>query len=397
MKRKSIFICLIFALVFSFSVTNVHATNFSKDEDKYIKLCSSSNLTKDKESVCREFNDYLKDKNSSIAQDINDQQDDLKDTKNTLKSLNKKIDKLEDHITKLEKEIDYVQKNISKLQVQIKKKNTLIGKRMYSMQDVYNSDAFITYVFRAQSIKDIFSRIASLNQLTDYEEELAKGLKEDRNDLKKQEETLSDSQAALTREKRKTKKLQQKAVKLKAAQELKLAKTKDEKTKLTAAQAKIDAALDAMIARDQTSTVNYTGGVGKGSEVGKEICKKALSKLGKRYWWSKTGPDYFDCSGLVYWAHNAAGVPISRQSAAGYSQSGVPVSKASLSAGDIITFSYGSGVAHVGIYLGNGYFVHASGKGSGTVGQDPNQCVKVATLAGRWQGYVFNYRRLYQH
>ena len=153
MKRKSIFICLIFALVFSFSVTNVHATNFSKDEDKYIKLCSSSNLTKDKESVCREFNDYLKDKNSSIAQDINDQQDDLKDTKNTLKSLNKKIDKLEDHITKLEKEIDYVQKNISKLQVQIKKKNTLIGKRMYSMQDVYNSDAFITYVFRAQSIK----------------------------------------------------------------------------------------------------------------------------------------------------------------------------------------------------------------------------------------------------
>jgi cell wall-associated NlpC family hydrolase len=381
--------------VFSFSVTNVHAEDFSKNEDKYITLCSSSNLTKDKESVCRKFNDYLKNKNSSIAQSITDQQDDLATTKNQLKSLDKKINELEDRITKLEKEISYVQKNISKLQTQIKKKNQLIGERMYSMQDVYNSEAFITYVFRAQSVKDVFSRIASLTQLTDYEEELAKGLKEDQRDLKEQEDTLSNSQAALTREKRKTKSLQKKAVKLKAEQELKLAKTKNEKTKLTAAQAKIDAALDAMIARDSTSTVDYTGGVGKGSETGKKICEAALSKLGKRYWWGKTGPDYFDCSGLVYWAHNAAGVSIGRQTAAGYAKAGVPVSSASLSAGDIITFSYGSGVAHVGIYLGNGYFVHASGKGSGTVGQDPNQCVKVSKLAGRWQGYVYNYRRLY--
>ena len=47
------------------------------------------------------------------------------------------------------------------------------------------------------------------------------------------------------------------------------------------------------------------------------------------------------------------------------------------------------------IYIGGGSFVHASGEGSGTVGQYPDQCVKTAPLSGYWERYVYNYRRLY--
>ena len=108
-----------------------------------------------------------------------------------------------------------------------------------------------------------------------------------------------------------------------------------------------------------------------------KIANYALSKQGSRYYWGAQGPTYFDCSGLVYWAHNQAGVKIGRTTAAGYAGSGKSVSYSNLQIGDVITFNYGRGVAHIGIYIGSGRMVHASGKGSETVGQDPNQCVKV--------------------
>ena len=91
---------------------------------------------------------------------------------------------------------------------------------------------------------------------------------------------------------------------------------------------------------------------------------------------------YFDCSGFVAWAHRQSGVKIGRTTAAGYSRSGKAVTRAQLQPGDVITFSYGS-------------FVHAAGNGSGTRGQYANQCVKTSQLAGYWEKYVYNYRRLY--
>ena len=83
---------------------------------------------------------------------------------------------------------------------------------------------------------------------------------------------------------------------------------------------------------------------------------------------------------LVAWAHRQAGVKIGRSTAAGYSRSGSGVSYSNLQIGDVITFNYGSGVAHIGIYIGNGQMIHASGDGSGTTGQYADQCVKITSI-----------------
>ena len=131
--------------------------------------------------------------------------------------------------------------------------------------------------------------------------------------------------------------------------------------------------------------------------LGVKIANYALAKQGSRYYWGASGPTYFDCSGLVYWAHKQAGVRIGRTTAAGYAGSGKSISYSNLQIGDVITFNYGRGVAHIGIYIGNGRMVHASGKGSETVGQDPNQCVKVTSIApgSYFYNYIYNCRRLY--
>ncbi len=99
----------------------------------------------------------------------------------------------------------------------------------------------------------------------------------------------------------------------------------------------------------------YVPGAGRG--VGPKAVRAALTRLGAPYVWAAAGPDAFDCSGLVVWAFEQAGVSLphsSQQLAAG----GRPVSLKQMQLGDVIT--YYSDASHVGIYVGRGKMVHAS-------------------------------------
>ncbi len=51
----------------------------------------------------------------------------------------------------------------------------------------------------------------------------------------------------------------------------------------------------------------------------------------------------------------------------------------------------------MGIYIGDGKMINAQGLGETTLGQDPNQCVKIANISpgSYWHGKIYNCRRLY--
>jgi cell wall-associated NlpC family hydrolase len=83
----------------------------------------------------------------------------------------------------------------------------------------------------------------------------------------------------------------------------------------------------------------------------------ALGKIGAPYRYGASGPNAFDCSGLVSWAFKNAGVSLPRTSRA-MSQVGTPVSRADLQPGDLVFFY--RPVSHVAIYIGDGKVVHAS-------------------------------------
>jgi cell wall-associated NlpC family hydrolase len=82
----------------------------------------------------------------------------------------------------------------------------------------------------------------------------------------------------------------------------------------------------------------------------------ALTRRGLSYVWGATGPDSFDCSGLMLWAWQQAGITIPRTSAEQSTLPEVPLDQ--LQAGDLVTFY--SPVSHVGMYIGNGLVIHAS-------------------------------------
>ncbi|MFF8098720.1 NlpC/P60 family protein [Streptomyces sp. NPDC016640] len=94
----------------------------------------------------------------------------------------------------------------------------------------------------------------------------------------------------------------------------------------------------------------------------------AYRKLGSPYVWGATGPDAFDCSGLIQAAYRSAGVSLPRTT---YAQidAGRRIPRSELLPGDLVFFY--SGISHVGIYVGDGRMIHAP---------NPSAPVRVAPL-----------------
>lgn len=89
------------------------------------------------------------------------------------------------------------------------------------------------------------------------------------------------------------------------------------------------------------------------------VVQAALTRLGMPYSYGATGPSSFDCSGLVNWAMNQAGVSVPRSSYA-LMGAGTPVSQANLRPGDVVITNGGG---HAALYVGGGRVVEAVTEG----------------------------------
>ena len=110
--------------------------------------------------------------------------------------------------------------------------------------------------------------------------------------------------------------------------------------------------------------------------INQEIEVKAKSFLGIPYVWGATGPNKFDCSGFTQWVYRDVGINIPRVSR-DQARVGKFISYENLEHGDMVFFDTKKKrtgiVSHVGIYLGNGNFIHASSAGKSVVIYNFNQ------------------------
>jgi len=96
--------------------------------------------------------------------------------------------------------------------------------------------------------------------------------------------------------------------------------------------------------------------------IGERAAAVALQQVGVPYRYGGSTPSGFDCSGLVHYSYASAGKSVPRTTTALWAEL-APIQNHDMRVGDLLFFKISGKMSHVGMYLGNGRFVHAPSSG----------------------------------
>jgi len=307
------------------------------------------------------------------------------------------VKKLQEELQKLQQEIDAkvkvfkqvqadikeVDASIVETQKRIEQRSKILSERMAAYQAQDNTvGVYLNVVLEAKSFADLMDRVVAVKTLMDADQELVDQQEADKASLEQQKATLDEKQKELQKQ---FQELQQKESEMEVKKAENEAKslalkaqiaTKQEEERLEAERKAAEeeaARLRALQAATPVvqATQNNDGGVpqkivmgsGAGTASSGDAISTAKQFLGRPYVWGGSNPSTgFDCSGLVQWSYKQAGVSLPRTASQQYLVT-QRISASEARVGDLVFFSYGSGVAHVGIYLGNNTMIDAQNNG----------------------------------
>lgn len=292
----------------------------------------------------------------------------------------KKMERKKIEFEKTQDKIQETDKEIRKTQERIEKREELIGERLRTLQSNHDVFSYLNILLGSESFSDLIQRIIAVNRIIDADLNLVEMQKEDYKKLNDQKKELKLHQEKLEEQFR-----------ILQEEHAELESKKAEKEALSAS---LDERLELLrlcnLQRLQfvTGSINLEELSGSQEASGKaiQVIEEASRYLGYPYVWGGASPSTsFDCSGLVQWSYAKAGISLPRTAAQQYLAT-ERVGAGDLKPGDLVFFSYGKGIAHVGIYVGNGKMVNAQNSG-----------VKVAPLKGYWEQYIVGFGRAIDH
>ncbi len=297
----------------------------------------------------------------------------ISDLNNQVAKLNSKvsakqlqINKINAQNVKIQKEIVATKNDIKKAKKELSDRKDVLKDQVVELQKQTNNSVsgniYVDYLLNAGDFSELIGRAMAVGKISSAN----KAAIDDVNEAKAKLDDLAADQA--------DRKQDIEANKAKAESEM--VALASSKKKATASQKKLQAqmwenrsALKAQTTADSKKTqslINTKTFTGSSS-----LISNAAQFIGVPYVWGGSTPSGFDCSGLVAYAANMAGISLPRTSEK-QSQVGSYVSVSDLQAGDLVFWVKDRKVSHVGIYIGGGQYIHAP---------QPGENVKVGSVA----------------
>ncbi len=289
-----------------------------------------------------------------------------------ISSLNTEISNLQNDINKTDGEIALKQQELDQAEAACEEQFSSFKTRARIMYE-NGPSTYIEILFASGSFSEFASNVEIIKNLLDYDEKVLEERKQVREVIARQKAdldaeraeqetrrlTLSEKQSSLN-----TKLQTQSAVISQLAQQeqMILSQTKEQIAKEKQLQQRINQSRAV-----NTSTQTYKSSpsatavktVFSGTASGSEAVRIAKSYIGVPYVYGGTTPNGFDCSGFVQYVYRQMGISINRV-AADQARNGVYVAKEDLQPGDLVFFAKpGRTIHHVGMYVGNGQYIHA--------------------------------------
>lgn len=331
----------------------------------------------------------------SISQEKNKVDHLIEQLDEKMKKAQKKITKMQKDYERTKAQIVEINKESVETQERIDSREGIIGKRLSALQsDDSVINPYVDVLLEAKSFTDLVDRVYSVTTLISADQELLNEQKSDAELIKEKKRELEKKQAEQESQFQKlqeeyeqieNQKVEQEALSLQLATKLDKAKAKEakaeqEKAKQLKELQKQSFNKDNKIEKITSDTFATNQ---KTSKKAKAIIDEASKYLGWQYTWGGASPKTsFDCSGLTSWSFKQAGISLPRTAAQQYLAT-ERIDMKDAKPGDLVFFSYGSGIAHVGIYVGDGKMLDAQNNG-----------IVVEKLAGYWEQYIAGFGRV---
>lgn len=326
--------------------------------------------------------------NSSVLAAPANSSDSLSQVKEQRQNLQTKVEKLDEQINQVIKQIDTNKKGIDqtnkdikttqsqldKAEQNIQSQQNLFGKRARAMY-INGVDSYLDVVLEADNLSDFVSRVDTVKKIVGFDKKIVTDLKQKKDVIAQQKQTLDDKSKKLVALKSDNEKKLSKLNSDKAAS-TKLAKDLENKESILAAKdtstSRIVASAEGTVKKIRSEAPRLSrGSSGSAPMSSNSIVAYASNFLGTPYQWGGNGPSSFDCSGFVCYVYSHFGVSLPRV-ASDQQGAGTSVSRDQLQPGDLVFF--GSPAHHVGIYVGDGCYIHAPKTGD---------VVKISSLGDR--------------
>ncbi|MFD0330916.1 NlpC/P60 family protein [Streptacidiphilus monticola] len=259
-----------------------------------------------------------------------------------------KYDAAHEQMQALQKQVGNLQDQVARQQAAVNDQVAALG-QVASAQYANGSIDPTVQLMLSSDPSEYLAKATALGQVTQDQAQALSTLQEQENLLNKEK---AEAEAKLKQLDATNKQL----AASKASVQKKLAAAKALLASMTAAQRQIVVGSGTI----STSSANL-GNAKPGDSIEAAAFSAAQTRLGDPYVYGATGPNSFDCSGLMQWSYAQAGYSLPRTSEEQAGVGTAVASTADLQVGDLIIFNGGS---HVGMYAGNGMVLHAPHTGT---------------------------------